>query len=765
MIMAKLDKIFDSVSERSLFKDKGTLQSNYTPDNIPHRDEQIESVASILAPVLLGERTSNLFIYGKTGCLAGYSLVYTNNGWKNIRDVNSDKDRVLSFNIHKNIYEWSSFLFLEFENKDKLLKLTLDNGFEIVLTKDHPLLNSNMEWKKADELNLNEDLVIGYDLPNINQNEISLRMARLLGCIIADGSLNKKEKRVKHCRTGWYNANVQRCRFFNEEDELLGLVQDDLSELFDCTPRIILPKDRCRYVNVVSQEVCQTLHNYGISFGKKSSIVEIPRVILESSHVFQREFLKALFSCDGTVSQQTYQIEYYSNSKKLLRQMACLLYQEGIVCKIRKKIAKCNGKLFDSYRLYISGQENLVRFYNKIGFFGLKQKRMRNLLSKYIKDMGFCDDTFKFSKIIKIEETYEDKVYDLTVPGNHNFIANGIISHNSGKTLSVQHVANELMKRSSEGKILRIEYINCKLKKIADTEYRILAELIKKLGGSVPATGLPTDQVYLKFLDILEGGKEKLLILILDEVDQAVKKISDEFLYNLTRLNSELNNTQIIIVGISNDLRFLDMIDQRVRSSLSEEEIVFPPYNAVQLQDILRKRADEAFKDQVVSEGVIAKCAAYAAREHGDARRALDLLRVAGEIAERASHSKIKVEHIDKANDKIERDKILDIIETGTKQFQLILYSIMSLIERDKDDSVFTGDIFDYYENLCKEVKVDCLTQRRVSDIIAELDMLGLINARVISKGRHGRMREIKLAIPSNIKEKSVGLLREGLGL
>ena len=335
----------------------------------------------------------------------------------------------------------------------------------------------------------------------------------------------------------------------------------------------------------------------------------------------------------------------------------------------------------------------------------------------------------------------------------------------SGKTLSVQHVTNELMKRSGEEKILRIEYINCKLKKIADTEYRILAELIKKLGGSVPATGLPTDQVYLKFLDILEGGKEKLLILILDEVDQAVKKISDEFLYNLTRLNSELNNTQIIIVGISNDLRFLDMIDQRVRSSLSEEEIVFPPYNAVQLQDILRKRADEAFKDQVVSEGVIAKCAAYAAREHGDARRALDLLRVAGEIAERASHGKIKTEHIDKANDKIERDKILDIIETGTKQFQLVLYSIMSLIEKDKDDSVFTGDIFDYYENLCKEVKVDCLTQRRVSDIIAELDMLGLINARVISKGRHGRMREIKLAIPGNIKDRSVELLREGLGL
>ena len=335
----------------------------------------------------------------------------------------------------------------------------------------------------------------------------------------------------------------------------------------------------------------------------------------------------------------------------------------------------------------------------------------------------------------------------------------------TGKTLSVQHVANELTRRSRENKILRVEYLNCKLKKVADTEYRILAELIKKLGGSVPATGLPTDQVYLRFLDILENSPEKLLILILDEIDQAVKKIGDEFLYNLTRLNSELNNTQIIVVGISNDLRFLDMIDQRVKSSLSEEEIVFPPYNAVQLQDILRKRANEAFKPNTVNEGVIAKCAAYAAREHGDARRALDLLRVAGELAERNSDKKIKIEHIDNANEKIEKDKILDVVETGTKQFQMILYSIIDLVDKDKNNSVFTGDIFDFYEQLCKKVKIDVLTQRRVSDIIAELDMLGLINARVISKGRHGRMREIKLAIPNNIKNKSKEILEDSLGL
>tara|TARA_Y100000310_G_C20623538_1_gene784623 strand:+ start:208 stop:1407 length:1200 start_codon:yes stop_codon:yes gene_type:complete len=334
----------------------------------------------------------------------------------------------------------------------------------------------------------------------------------------------------------------------------------------------------------------------------------------------------------------------------------------------------------------------------------------------------------------------------------------------TGKTLSMHHVSNELTKRVKDSNILRIEYLNCKLKKIADTEYRILAELIKKLGGSVPATGLPTDQVYLRFLQILEESKEKLLILVLDEIDQAVKKISDNFLYNLTRLNSELNNTQIIVVGISNDLRFLDSLDPRVRSSLSEEELVFPPYNAIQLQEILKKRSKESFKSGVVNEGVIAKCAAFAAREHGDARRALDLLRVAGEIAEREASSKIKIKHIDSANDKIERDKILDIIETEPKQFQLVLYSIFQLSKNTKSP-IFTGDIYTYYQNLCKKAKVDVLTQRRISDILAEFDMLGLINARVISKGRQGRTREIRLAIPENILERGEEILLESLSL
>ena len=336
----------------------------------------------------------------------------------------------------------------------------------------------------------------------------------------------------------------------------------------------------------------------------------------------------------------------------------------------------------------------------------------------------------------------------------------------TGKTLSIRHVGSKILKKQKEleQENIKFIYVNCKLKKVADTEYRILAELIHGLGGKVPVTGLPTDEVYSRFIDLIDN-KKQIILIVLDEIDQAVKKISDNFIYTLTRINSELKNAQISLIGISNNLTFMDNLDPRVRSSLGEEEMVFPPYNALQLQDILKERAASAFKEGVLEEGVIAKCAAFAAREHGDARRALDLLRVAGELAEREKSSKISLGHIDLANQKIERDKMLDIIENEPRQFQLILKAIMDLSSRQEQEGIFTGDVYTLYQEICEKTKNEVLTQRRVSDILAEFDMLGIINARIISKGRQGRTREIKLMLAPNIKNKAKEILEESLGI
>ena len=322
----------------------------------------------------------------------------------------------------------------------------------------------------------------------------------------------------------------------------------------------------------------------------------------------------------------------------------------------------------------------------------------------------------------------------------------------TGKTLVVKNILDELKKSSKDVCPL---YINCKMKKVSDTEYRLFAELIRTLGEDVPVTGLPTDAVYKKFFEMIDS-KKQMVILVLDEIDTLVKQIGDDILYNLTRINQDLKNTKLSIIGISNDISFTDNMDPRVRSSLSEEEIIFPPYNASQIQDILLARTGLAFNKGGIGPGVIEKCSALAAQEHGDARRALDLMRMAGEIAERRESNQVQTRDVDTAEHKLDSDRVVEIVRAQPKQSQAVLASIIKLLDAGRK-GVQTGDIFSVYESIASETGLKELTQRRITDLIGELDMLGVINARVISKGRYGRTREINLHLPqttlNNIKQ------------
>jgi len=332
----------------------------------------------------------------------------------------------------------------------------------------------------------------------------------------------------------------------------------------------------------------------------------------------------------------------------------------------------------------------------------------------------------------------------------------------TGKTVVVKHVTREIEEMAQKNHVpIKIVYLNCKSQRVADTEYRLIAQIIRDMGGEVATTGLPTKDVYSLFLKILEDQKV-LLILILDEVDQLVMKIEDQILYSLTRINTELKQSQVSLIGISNDLKFTNNLDPRVKSSLSEEELLFEPYNAIQLQDILKKRAKMSVREDVTEEGLIEKCAAYAAREHGDARRAIELLRVAGEIAERNKQDRILIKNLDQAQDKIDRDRITEAVKTSPKQFKIVLQSILGL-HKDNGNKIYTGDIYDIYKKYSTKAGVNPLTQRRVSDIIAEMDMMGMINTKVISKGRYGRTREIGLELPDTTIEEISKILEEGL--
>jgi cell division control protein 6 len=314
----------------------------------------------------------------------------------------------------------------------------------------------------------------------------------------------------------------------------------------------------------------------------------------------------------------------------------------------------------------------------------------------------------------------------------------------TGKTAVAKHVGKEL-ERTGElyGIPSVVIYINCE---VVDTQYRLLASLARHFDKEIPMTGWPTDQVYTEFKNALDSER-RIAIIIMDEVDKLVDK-GDDVLYNLTRINSDLKKAKVSLIGITNDLKFTEFLDPRVKSSLGEEEIIFPPYDANQLRDILQERAKTAFKPNVLEETVIPLCAAYAAQEHGDARRALDLLRVSGEISERSKSAKVLEIHVRQAQDKIETDRIVEVVKTLPTQSKLVLLSAV-LLNNVGDSNITTGEVYNIYKQTCRIIGIDILTQRRVTDLISELDMLGILNATVVSKGRYGRTKEIALSVPT----------------
>ena len=314
----------------------------------------------------------------------------------------------------------------------------------------------------------------------------------------------------------------------------------------------------------------------------------------------------------------------------------------------------------------------------------------------------------------------------------------------TGKTAVTKYVLSHLEEKAKQyGAQVKFCYINCRM---TGSEYRVFASLSQSVGMSIPFTGLSVEEVFARFRASLDTS-HILFIIVLDEVDALIKEKGDAFMYELTRINETLVKSKVSIIGISNDLRLKEFLDPRVFSSLSEEELVFRPYDASELRNILFERSKLSFHKDVLTDSALSICSALAAAEHGDARRALDLLRVAGEVAERQEAKNITEDHVHQAEKHIEHNRVVEALNNLTLHSKLVLLSVYHL----NKSSATTGEIYDVYNELCDEFGAGLLTQRRLGSLVNELDSMGLVNAKVVSMGRYGRTKKIRLEISRSL--------------
>ncbi|MEE9592892.1 MAG: AAA family ATPase [Thermoplasmata archaeon] len=308
----------------------------------------------------------------------------------------------------------------------------------------------------------------------------------------------------------------------------------------------------------------------------------------------------------------------------------------------------------------------------------------------------------------------------------------------TGKSTVVRMVASEATRQFPDLRVVDVNLKECRSLFTAANQILFQVAGVKE----PPVSGL--DGVFEKLWAAVEDTK--YLVLILDEIDaifQDRRYNPSDFLYRLVRRRETQRPPLVGLVTITNVLMGIDsLLDSRVRSSVGTQSVYFPPYQEKEMAAILRRRLG-AFKPDAVAYDTVSECATFAASEHGDARRALDLLRTAGELADRAGSEIVEMEHVDRAYGILDSERAHRVIWDLPAQEVVVLMALNYLQFDGHEETVTTGALFTMYLEQCGFWGLPARGKRRFLEFLQDLEMHGLIGSKVDSTGRHGRRKFI----------------------
>lgn len=284
------------------------------------------------------------------------------------------------------------------------------------------------------------------------------------------------------------------------------------------------------------------------------------------------------------------------------------------------------------------------------------------------------------------------------------------------------------------------------------------ANLILSHLGEVPlksAQGLnfAIEKITHIISESLSMSKKACFVLILDEFDSIFtdkRGLPSEFIYKLVNMEEKLreNNHKMCMIGISNNVVSEYDLDDRVLSRIGTSEIFFDAYSHNDILNILKDRAKKAFLKNV-SKDVLQYCAQLSSQQHGDARRAIELLRLAGETAGKKEEPLSK-KHVDVASEQIQQDRIANVLQHASYHLRVVCAAVIRLTYLSDSEWNSTSLIFDEYKSLL-EKETRPLSYRRISGLLMDLKNTGILESHTGSKGRGGYGTQFKPTVAPEI--------------
>lgn len=366
-------------------------------------------------------------------------------------------------------------------------------------------------------------------------------------------------------------------------------------------------------------------------------------------------------------------------------------------------------------------------------------------------DISFSPDDSLYRDRDKLSEDYtpdeivgrDDEIqryHTALQPVINNEDPNNIFLHGKtgvGKTAVTRYLLGQL-ENDAEAYDLDLTTLELNCEGLTSS-YQVAINLVNTLrqpSDQISNTGHPMHEVLSRLWTALDelGGT---VLIVLDEVDNIGS--DDTLLYQLPRArsNGHVEDAHVGVIGISNDLAFRENLRAEVKSSLAEKNIHFPPYDGDELREVLSQRAAVAFYDDALADEVVPLCAANGAKDGGDARKAMDLLRASADLARAEDADVVTESHVEHAREELEREEVLDGIADLADQHKLVLYALATL-QVTEETPVRSQKIYDRYKSLCAGTRHDDRTLRRVRDFLGEIEGLGVAVSEEHNEGFSG---------------------------
>ena len=315
----------------------------------------------------------------------------------------------------------------------------------------------------------------------------------------------------------------------------------------------------------------------------------------------------------------------------------------------------------------------------------------------------------------------------------------------TGKSTLVRYVCNYFPE-------IKLCFVNLrKAKTVFGTINLILNELDQPSLASAQGMNLGMEKIREAILTITTLEKKKLFVLALDEFDVIFydkRGNPSDFVYKLVEMQAELKSKGCLamIFTVSNNVLSDYDLDDRIRSRIGNSEIFFKPYTKEETLKILQQRSEEAFGKKI-DEKVLEECAKISFLEHGDARRAVDLLRVSAEIAAKEKKD-LLVKHVKDASKQLQKDRVEEVISSLSHHSKLICLVLASKTFGLDKMQHSTMSIFEKYKEY---VQSEPVSYRRFSELLKDLENTGLIISDTRSNGQKGYRSEFQLVVDPRI--------------